>query len=139
MFLQWALRAPWARAPRGQLGPGPKGPLGPGPKGANWARKGPWARGPKGPTGPPSNSPARSAVPVHTGSGSQRFRFNRFRFIRFRFGSSAFFYDDCLSFPNIHFFVFRGFSDCNQGFPRRPPRLAPSVFYSLFDWRLGDW
>ena len=44
-FMRWALRAPWALAPRGQLGPGPKAP---------WARapRGQLGLGPKGPKGP---------------------------------------------------------------------------------------
>ena len=52
---RWALTAPWALAPGGQLGPGPKGPCrGPGPKGANWARapRAPGARAQRGQLGP---------------------------------------------------------------------------------------
>ena len=56
---RWAARAPWALAPRGQLGPGPRGTLGPGPLGANWARApgNPWARAQRGQLGPGPKGP----------------------------------------------------------------------------------
>ena len=57
-FVRWALRAPWALAPRGQLGPGPKGP---------------WAWGPRGQLGPGPDGTGTGGTGTETRTGTVRF------------------------------------------------------------------